>query len=232
MSYILEALKKSGEDRARLTAADTRPVAAVATIPAGSGIRSSRPAWPWLAAAGLTGLALLAIFIMSGTSHNEPRPDRAAQPERASTNPAPTSAPPEPSGKEGTAPAVQTATTQLQPAPQAAPEKRDMTRSGKPSAVQAVKLPPAAAPRPAPTPAAVPVQTASAEMPQELLRQVLAVPVMAHMYSGKPSERMIIVDGRAAREGEMLAPGMTIEQITPSGIVVLYQGYRARKPVH
>lgn len=233
MSYILEALKKSGEDRARLTTADTEPAAVTAAIPAASGIRSRHPVWPWLAAAGLTGLALLASFFMSGASHNERLADRAPPPELASADPAPASATLVPSGKEDTAPASQAVPAQPRPAPQATPEKGDATRSGEPSTVQqAPKLPPAAAPQPAPAPAAVPVQTASLEMPQELLRQVLAVPVMAHMYSSKPAERMIIVDGRAAREGEVLAPGMTIEQITPAGIVVLYQGYRARKPVH
>lgn len=68
-------------------------------------------------------------------------------------------------------------------------------------------------------------------MPPELMKQVLAVPIAAHVYSSQPAERMVIIEGRAVREGDTLASGMTIEQITPSGIAVSYKGYRANKPV-
>ena len=90
--------------------------------------------------------------------------------------------------------------------------------------------PPAA--RIANVPAAEPVTSSRSEMPPELLKQVLAIPISAHVYSGKPAERMIIVDGRAVREGDSLPSGVLVEQITPTGISVSYQGYRANKPVN
>ncbi len=68
-------------------------------------------------------------------------------------------------------------------------------------------------------------------MPPELQKQVLAVPISAHVYSSKPAERMVIIEGRAVREGDVLASGMTVEQITPAGIAVSYKGYRTNKPV-
>lgn len=230
MSYILEALKKSGEDRARLTTDDIRSVAATASLPAGTGLRSHRPVWLWLAVAGLSGLAALAIFIWSDTPQTARVPDPTPTPELAGADSHPVSGT-RPSASEQTAPPVEQSApaSPIAALQAAAPAQSNVAR--KPSAPARAPVPPPQ-PAPAPPPAAATVQTAATEMPPKLLRQVLAIPVMAHMYSGKPAERMVIVDGRAVHEGEMLAPGMSIEQITPSGIVIFYQGYRARKPVH
>ncbi len=83
-------------------------------------------------------------------------------------------------------------------------------------------------------PQPVPAQAVSpaTEMPPELLRQVQAIPIAAHVYSSRPADRMVVIEGRAAREGDVTASGMAIEQITPTGIVVTYKGYRANRTVH
>ena len=69
------------------------------------------------------------------------------------------------------------------------------------------------------------------EMPPALLQQVLAIPISAHIYSSKPAERMVIINGRAVHEGDSLPSGTLVEQITPDGISVSFQGYRAKRPV-
>ena len=69
------------------------------------------------------------------------------------------------------------------------------------------------------------------EMPPALLQQVQAIPISAHIYSSKPAERMVIINGRAVREGDALPSGAIVEQITPDGISVSFQGYRAKRSV-
>ena len=68
-------------------------------------------------------------------------------------------------------------------------------------------------------------------MPPALLQQVQAIPISAHIYSSKPAERMVIINGRAVHEGDSLPSGALVEQITPDGISVSFQGYRAKRSV-
>jgi len=228
MSYILEALKKSSEERARLVYA--APQAAPALASAGHATR--RSAW-WLVAG--IGVGALAVIIFIGIDALSPQAeaDRSPQllPVAAEPAPAPVqlddvAAPPTASLKK-LAPKnpdaeIPPATKALGDAPP--PPKKLAAKPARPPDI--------------PTAPALTVPTAQAqsnspnEMPPELLKQVLAIPISAHIYSSKAAERMIIIDGRGVREGDSLPSGILVEQITPTGISVSYKGYRANKPVN
>ncbi len=264
MSYILEALKKSSEERARLVPADTRPDAVAA--PVRDEARADTPAARrWIVGGAL--MALVAVGIVAfGMRTPEPKPVIPAQsspPPAASDSAAPlelaaarseaapaspTAKPVEAMPKSGKSADSSTATASAAPkkispestaAPSAAEETRPPARTkakAKPQEEAPAETPAADAPAvrpevhaaPAPAPAAAPV---GAEMPADLMQQVRAVPIAIHIYSEKPADRMIIVNGRAVREGGSLSSGMTIERITPSGVVVSYQGYQASRQV-
>lgn len=255
MSYILEALKKSSEERARLAPVEPRPESAPAS--ARAPIRMSPAAWRWIAAAALAALLVVIIGIGKGRLESGSSPDRVQQADKS----VPSAAPLVPAAAAVASPAAVAAEPlKLASAAVTTPAaERLVAVSSAPSVAAAPKLLPESAvqapmpapkpkqepvpvpsvaktavpnPAPATMPAPAPVQNAGADMPPELMRQVLAIPISAHLYSSKPSDRMVIIDGRGVREGDVLPSGMTVEQITPSGISVTYKGYRANRPVH
>lgn len=230
MSYILEALKKSSEARARLTP-DAAPLGPALPDASRATGRSAR--WP-LAAIGIGALSVAAFVGIGALQHDDVRvpPPAAKADELASIGDAartadvaqvqaPTDAPP---AKAKARPAKDRAAENqpgAAPADAAPPPQRTAAKSAPPHA-----------PAPASVAAAPPGAEARGDMPPELLRQVMAIPISAHIYSSKPAERMVIIDGRAVREGDSLPAGVLIEQITPTGISVSFQGYRANRPVH
>ena len=233
MSYILEALKKSSEERSRLVcvAASDGPAVSDASHVA------RRPArWP-VAMIGVGALAVIAFFGI-GAAQRDDAPaspatvaktnDLASISDTAATadvakNPERTDAAP---AKVKTRPAKD-------PAPQSPPSAPPADVAPPPKKVAARPAPPPEVPM-APA-ASGPAPQAAAdsrnEMPPALLQQVLAIPISAHIYSSKPAERMVIINGRAVREGDALPSGALVEQITPDGISVSFQGYRAKRPV-
>ena len=47
-----------------------------------------------------------------------------------------------------------------------------------------------------------------------------------HVYSGDPAKRFVFVNMKKYREGDRLAEGPSIEEITPEGIILSQQGKR------
>ena len=231
MSYILEALKKSSEERSRLVcvaASDGPAVSDASHAP-------RRPArWP-VAIIGVGALAVIAFFgigaaqrddapaspatfaktnDLAGISDTAATADVAKNPERTDAAPA----------KVKTRPAKD-------PAPLSPPSAPPADVAPPPKKLAAKPAPPPEVPPAAGGPAPQAASEARGEMPPALLQQVQAIPISAHIYSSKPAERMVIINGRAVREGDALPSGALIEQITPDGIAVSFQGYRARRSV-
>jgi general secretion pathway protein B len=95
---------------------------------------------------------------------------------------------------------------------------------------------PARAPmnEPPPTPPApAPVQNVIwlAELPIALQQELPPMTISVHAYSARPSDRMVGINNRMLREGEFVAPGLKLEQITPEGMVLGYKGYSFRRGV-
>ena len=84
--------------------------------------------------------------------------------------------------------------------------------------------------RAAPT---VPVANAitMAELPVAIQQELPPMSVSVHAYSGKPAERLVDINGHLLHEGEDVAPGLRLEQITPEGMILSYKGYTFRRGV-
>ncbi len=64
-----------------------------------------------------------------------------------------------------------------------------------------------------------------AELPVAIQQELPSMSVSVHAYSGKPAERLVDINGHLLHEGEDVAPGLRLEQITPEGMILSYKGY-------
>jgi general secretion pathway protein B len=70
-----------------------------------------------------------------------------------------------------------------------------------------------------------------AELPVAIQQDLPPMSVSVHAYSGKPAERLVDINGHLLHEGEDVAPGLRLEQITPEGMILSYKGYTFRRGV-
>ena len=70
-----------------------------------------------------------------------------------------------------------------------------------------------------------------AELPLALQQELPPMTITVHAYSARPGDRMVGINNRMLREGENVAPGLKLEQITPEGMVFGYKGYSFRRGV-
>jgi general secretion pathway protein B len=80
--------------------------------------------------------------------------------------------------------------------------------------------------------APVPSVMTMAELPLAIQQELPAMSVSVHAYSGKPADRLVGINSRLLHEGENVAPGLVLEQITPDGMILSYKGYTFRRGVH
>jgi general secretion pathway protein B len=234
MSYILDALRKSDQLRRRGAAPTLLLGETTATVP-------KRPA-PLVY--GLLGLVLLIAGFAIGWMHPWQRqPPATASPERMLKPPAPresrvpaaglAAAPqPQPQAQaQKPAPAVPVVTA---PAEAHAPRRAKATRkSVRPKAVATASRKTAAKlPRPAPSsgavaaaPAAQAPVAAMTELPLAIQQEMPTLNISVHAYSPKPADRLVDINGRLLHEGDTVAPGLTLERITPDGMILNYKGY-------
>jgi general secretion pathway protein B len=223
MSLILEALKKSEEQR-RLGEMPNLGTPITAT-------RRRRSLMPWIATAVVIAIAAVGgwRFLQRGTA---PAPTPAAkdtQPIRAITKPETNQAPaptaprslPKPVAPP---PPVQTAAT---PPAAAAPAPRKDTPPPAPAAAPP-PAPAVAAPAPAPAPPANDVPSLD-DLPPEVRGALPQLPITMQVYSPDPKRRFVIIDGTRVVEGESLR-GVTVQEIRPNGLVIDFQGRRLLLP--
>lgn len=108
-----------------------------------------------------------------------------------------------------------------------APPPRKTAAASKPAPRPAKQ---SAAPKTAPAsaaPADPPLQ-ALRDLPEQLRRELPAFTVGGYIYSANKADRSVLIDKRLLREGNEIAPGLTLEQLTPNGMVLQYKGYRYR----
>lgn len=235
MSYILDALKKSDQQRnlgvppnlqvaQLMVSAPKRPslfyygLLAVVLLVAGVAIGLLRP-WqavqPPIAAEPVAAISLIPL------SHQAASAPLAATPEifneAAEGSPAPKLL------QAGQAVSTLGAVKQNNPAPVSSatpgaamtiPEK---TKSEEPADLGGV----------AQVQEAVPLN----ELPPQIQREIPAMTVQLHSYSSKPSERLVYINSIRLREDESLMPGLKLEKITPDGMIFSYMGYRFQRGI-
>lgn len=70
-----------------------------------------------------------------------------------------------------------------------------------------------------------------AELPNSVRQELPALRISVHAYSDNPAARLVGIDNRILREGDSVVPGLTLEQITPDGMIFSYREYRFRRGV-
>jgi general secretion pathway protein B len=235
MSYILEALKKSDQQRQR---------GAAPTLQAAQ-ITVAAPKRPLFIYYGLLAAVLLGAGIMIGWLRPwqpeqppfETEPIAAKSPNSISQQaaPAPLTAPPEMLSKTAQEFPAPNLTPAGQPVPVAGamkPNNPALDSSGTPSAAAPIPdktMPdnfisgkPASLAGVAQEPEAIPLN----ELPLQIQQEIPAMTVQLHAYSNIPSERLVSINSIRLREGESLMLGLRLEQITPDGMIFSYKGYR------
>ncbi len=225
MSYILDALRKAEAERRMGDAPDAAaaPVFHDAQTGRGSGWRGNRWLWVLLAAAGGALAAAAWLQWESWTSINtltSPVTVTASAP-RAEPPAAPVAVPePEPVSEPASVPAA-TVTMHEPPPPAAevarpaAPVPRSRTAPDRVAAKSDDK------------PASAPIATLR-ELPAEIQRQIPPLSISGYIYAANPADRSVLINRKLLREGDEVAPGLTLEKLLPNGLVLNYKGYRYR----
>jgi hypothetical protein len=69
------------------------------------------------------------------------------------------------------------------------------------------------------------------ELPQAIQQEIPSLPISMHSYTSNPKDRLVMIGDKLLRQGEFLAPGLRLEQITSDGVVLSYKKYRFQRGV-
>jgi general secretion pathway protein B len=248
MSFILDALKKSENERQRQVGPSLADVQV-------SEPRSSKPWWA-VAVAALLVLNLGVLLVVLMRDDNEGSDAAQAAPENSAANTAATS-----DARAGTQVPLPASASRMPrgnppldaPANPSVRPLADEAFSGEPGAAldadphlsaagNVPDGPPLVRPieAPAVTPATIPPQAAAQAAqeevlptPTDLVAGGTALPEMhldIHVYSAQPAERFVFVNMRKYTEGQALKEGPTLERITSEGAVLNHHGLRFLLP--
>ena len=231
MSYILEALKKSEQERG---AGETPSVQTIHS----AGLQyaqQKKPLWPYMLAAVIT-LNVIALIVFFAPASNSVK----------QVNPAPVT----------TSPAVEqvTASTVATPIQKQAPPALPATEqaSPAPTPVKAVAQP--RQPTTAPQTIAASTSTRRSEdnyqpsissqtrndyvsvvdvrdLPLDIQARIPDMVFSAHVYSSNPQQRSVVINGNFMEQGDMLTSKLRLDEITPGGVVFDFDGVRFRTSV-
>lgn len=62
------------------------------------------------------------------------------------------------------------------------------------------------------------------QVPLDIRRGLPDINIKGHIYSNDPSSRLVNINGNIIREGGMVMQGLTVDEITMSGVVFDYEG--------
>lgn len=217
MSYILDALKKSDQQRQHAKAPTL--LTTHATPAAAASRRVAVNVW-W--AVALIGIGLLigwwrpweteAPVVVQPASPVSQPPASAALPETMSAAPIVQSAPPEASRDD--TPAV--------PTPALSTNASNATAAASPAINTA---------QPANEPAAETPLLQQHELPPEIRQSLPTITIAFHQYASQPGDSRVMINNSVLHAGDAIAPGLKLEQITVDGVILSYQGYRFQRGV-
>ena len=69
---------------------------------------------------------------------------------------------------------------------------------------------------------------AMAELPASIQQAIPKMSISGLVYSGDHEGRLVGINDQLMREGEYLVPGLKLEQITPDGVIFSFKKYRFR----
>jgi general secretion pathway protein B len=62
------------------------------------------------------------------------------------------------------------------------------------------------------------------DLPESIKQQLPAIVISAHVYSSNPAQRSVVINNNFMEEGEYVLDGLILYEITPDGAVFNYQG--------
>lgn len=211
MSYILDALKKSEQERGHGSAPGVQTLHSSSL----SYHTSSTPLWPYLLlGAVLVNLAALVFFMMDretdGTTALQPAvvtqaADETGTVQQLAARPAAVIPEVEPADDIVYKPVSMP--DRQQPLPAAVPTRSINTARAGASVVE------------------------MDELPFDLLQQIPAMEFSAHVYSSNPVQRSLVINGRFMEEGDYLAGDLYLSEITPDGAIFDFQGQRFQRRI-
>lgn len=119
------------------------------------------------------------------------------------------------------------------PPPAAEPMPAPAPKPPEPKPKPKPKPKPIPKPEPAPVATPAPVEDNTpplSQLPEAIQREVPRIAVGGYIYSANPADRLLLIDKVLRREGEEVAPGLTLEKLLPKAAVMNYRGYRYRLP--
>jgi general secretion pathway protein B len=66
------------------------------------------------------------------------------------------------------------------------------------------------------------------ELPDTVNREIPSLSISTHIYSPNPSERLASINGNIGREGQEIIQGIILESVQPEGVILRHRGYRFR----
>jgi general secretion pathway protein B len=216
MSYILDALKKSEQERGRGTAPS------VQTMHSSSlNYHSSKTQlWPYiLLAAVLVNLAALLYFIMAKPevsvsvdnqqSIMEPQPVAMHTADRDKRQPVAAAARDQDDGETIIYKPVSMPGAMQDTVTEAPLVSTGMTRHQEPQGLVMERE----------------------ELPPDVQQHIPLMEFSAHVYSSNPIQRSIVINGRFMEEGDRLTSDLLLDEITADGAIFNFQGQRFRQGV-
>jgi general secretion pathway protein B len=221
MSYILDALCRAETERQRgqIPGLDSQAQAA----PAPDGEMRRRIGAPvMIGAVLLLGLSLLALAVMLLRSPAPARVDAGpATPVVPAAGARPSLAAAAPASAAAPAPPLPVVVSLPRPAVVAT-----VAVTARPAAVVAPATPTVTAPGASPAPP-LPLSALSAEQ----RRGLPALSVGGSIWSESAAQRFVVLNGQVVHEGEVAAPGLTVERITMRSVVLRWRELRLELPL-
>jgi general secretion pathway protein B len=235
VSYILEALKKLEQKRQQEGTPNLLTLQEDTTK-----VRQKRSLWPYitLGVVLLNGIMVLLFFWIAPWKHAGQPLSQTSRVARERTTPPPVTVLPE--KKEQ--PVAET----KKDVP--LPEKKDATQSApsqSPAPVPGKVAPESTPPKVAPVQPAPPIKTSPESSPREIkpikpsnkvvsIKELPAaikgslpeLKMTVHSYNEQPQSRFVVINNNTIREGQPINADLKVEQITPNGVILNYQGHR------
>ena len=223
MSYILDALKKSEQERGHGNIPDVQTVHS-----SGLNYRSEKKiVWPYiLIAAVILNLTAITYFILG---KENPVAGQATVP--AEITPVRTTEQP----ASDTKPELITTKTKEQTADTAISNSSMVAVSiaaGSKATDKPARVPVVTAEKtqiPAETQIETPTEIQTVivdfyELPESITQQLPIIDITAHVYSSNPLQRSIVINNNFMEEGEYVLDGLILYEITPDGAIFSFQG--------
>lgn len=235
MSYILDALRKSEQERQQVEPLALNPIG------------SDAIELPRRRFGPLTGVAALVVFAAAASVYWAFLAGHSGVSTANISAPAPAEALRAAPSRPAPAPQEVRPAPVLRPSPfAAAPQRstvRDLAREARvePSrpapAPQATRAPQESAPTIATAaPPAAPTESAAEPikflraMPADFQRELPDLRVTIHIYAPRPADRILYINDRQYHVGDQVRSGVVVEEIVEDGVVLRFHGQRFKLP--